>query len=327
MYDTVAGLFREVPPKVIDRIPWTGSSRSFDRSTGEVRESLLARNPGGVVLMLHPDGTLKWERSLPKALTGQNAEDLTQADVPDALAVVDAEVEAQAGPGLPSVADTVPCRVDYCRSFQLEDPALVDLALERWARMRVARKGLPVRGADGSVSWPRGEYRPKGYNKGREDGDPDHLSVFRFEVGAFGHRALAKIPGLLPIGVVGPDGPPKLRVVDVLRPEASEHVIHKVLKAMGGVPVNGDDLGDVEFVRELMSFFGPRRGSAILGYCTVWAMTGVRGPADLPGDATTWYRVVADLRRFRDHLTELGRTPEAAEDLPMWLVASARLVA
>lgn len=322
MYDTVAGLFREVPPGIADRIPWTGERRSFNRETGEVRGTLVALNPGGVVLMLHPDGTLKWERSLPKALTGQNAEDLTQADVGEALQAVDREVWEQAGAGLPSVAESVPCRVDICRSFNLEDPGLVDLALERLARTRMARKGLPVRGESGSVSWPRGEIRPKAYNKGREDGNPDHLSLFRLEAGVFSHRALAKIPGLVTSDA------PWLTVAGVLRPEAAEYVIHKVLKMMGGIPVNADDLGDVELVRELGAFFGMRRGSAILGYCTVWALTGVRGPGDLgSGQADTWYRVVADLRRFRDHLTELGRPPESADDLPMWLVTASRVAA
>jgi len=301
-----------------------------NRETGELRRTRRCSEPGGPTLILHPDETLKFERSLPKALTGQNAEDIAQADVADALAVVDGEIDRLTGGGVPSVAESVPCRVDYCQSFNLEDPALVDLALERLARTRIKRKGLPTRGESGSVSWAVGEYRPKAYNKGREDGVPDHLALFRFEVGAYGHRALAKIPGLLPTAHGSEAGAvaPKLRLIDVLNPDAREYVLSKVLRSMGGIPVNADDMGDVEFVRELFAFFGMRRGAAILGYCTGWAMTGVRGPADLTeGEQRTWYRVTADLRRFRDHLTALGRAVEASDDLPMWLVASARVAA
>lgn len=76
MYDTVAGLFREVPSEVLDRIPWTRYGKMVNRETGELRETRESRNPGGPYLLLHPDETLKVERSLPKALTGQNAEDL-----------------------------------------------------------------------------------------------------------------------------------------------------------------------------------------------------------------------------------------------------------
>jgi hypothetical protein len=273
-----------------------------------------------VHLILHPDGALKFERSLPKALTGQNAEDISQDDVLNALAAVDVELgDLTGGLELPPVAEWVPCRVDYCRSHDLEDPGLVDLTLARLARQSVAWKGRPVVGESGSVAWPKGAYRPKFYNKGREDGRPEHRALLRFEVGVFGLGAFRTMPGLLSAVNAPARAGPGLRMVDVLVPAARDHVLSTVLHRMGGLPVNAEDMSDLEFARSMIDYFGARRAAALVGYCSLWAITGVRSAKDLGSDPVTWYRAMADLRRFRDDLAARGRVPEATEDLASWV--------
>ncbi len=344
MYDTVAGLLMEPPRSIVDAIAWkkvsevqTDQGRRVSRSGGD---------RGSVHVILHPDGRLKAERSLPKALTGQNAEELTQADVPDALEAVDRELfELTRGSGvkLPPFGEWAPCRVDYPRSIVMPDPALVDIELARLATLRLPRKGRPVVGESGSVSWPSGEFRPKVYNKGRETGVAAHFGILRLEVGAFGSRALASIPGLLPVDLLDRDlmhsrqpaslatrqraNEPdqrwepgrKLRVIDALVPQASEYVIDRFTRYLGGFAVSTDDLNDVQFLREMVSFFGYRRAFGLLGLCIGWGILGVRGPADLEAigaaERTTWFRAMADLRRFRDKLDDDGQEPGTVDDV------------
>jgi hypothetical protein len=319
VYDTVAGLFREVPRSVLDAVPWTRRQSVLTDERGQ-RDTYHGGRPGEVHVMLHPDGVFKFERSLPKALTGQNAEDLTQGDLPDAFAAVDRELyELIGGPGFPPISEADPARVDYCRSHDLEDPAMVDRALSLLSRRAVAWKGRAVVGESGSVAWPRGAMRPKFYNKGREDKNPDHLSLLRFEVGAYGIDTFRSMPGLMEAARAAGSAAPGLRLVDVLTPPARDHVFATVLERMGGIPVDVDDMSDIEFARTMVDFFGPRRAAALVGYCALWTLLGIRSAKDLDRDPVTWYRAMADLRRFRDHLRTLGRAPEDVADLATWI--------
>lgn len=314
MYDTVSVLWREPTRKFVDAFPWNDQRRRVtDRG---VMERLSGGPKGGPHVILHPDGTAKIERSLPKSLTGQNAEDLTQADVPDALASVDRELAALVpGIAVPSIGEMTPYRVDYCESINMGAPALVDIALARLAATRVARKGYPVRGESGSVSWTRGALRIKAYNKGREDGDPTHLALFRLEPALYGSATFRTIPGL-----VGPDDR-TVTLRHVLTEQVRSGVFDRVWSLLdGGIPVSSDDMGDVAFVSAFVSFFGPRRAAAIIGYCVVWSMAGIRQPQDVTlENRPTYYRVLADIRRFRDHHSDLGRAPVQSNDLPYWV--------
>jgi hypothetical protein len=313
MYDTVAALVREVPSSIIAAIEWT-DTRKHRIEDGTVVESLRASGRDGPAFILHPDGTLKIERSLPKALTGQNAVDLTQSDVGDALDALDREVwEAT---GRPSRAlefgGMDPVRADYCHSLPAVDPAVVALTLRKWSRVNMKRKGLPVVGESGSVSWTKGMFRFKSYNKGRETGQDDLLGVLRVEGSAWSSRSFAVIPGLS-------SGHGKLVVADVLTPVAHEFVLRRFIGQLEGAMPTPEELGDVELLRSMVAFFGARRALGLLGLCAGWAMLGVASGQDLErlklGEGTTWYRARADLKRYRDAMVALGDDPGTLEEL------------
>ncbi len=83
--------------------------------------------------------------------------------------------------------------------------------------------------------------------------------------------------------------------------------------------MNADDMSDLEFARSMVDFFGPRRAAALVGYCALWSVMGIRSAKDMTSDSVTWYRAMADLRRFRDHLSALGRAPASTDDLASWV--------
>lgn len=337
-------------------IPWHDVTSHRDEKG--TRTSYRAGERGGVQIIGHPDGVLKVERSLPKALTGQNAVDLQQPDVPAALAAVDAELRALV-PGVewPAFGSLRPCRVDYCQSQRRESPEVVDLMLRRLQRLNLSRKGRPVVGESGSVSWPVGMFRPKAYNKGRETGDGQYADVLRLEVGVIGGRALGRIPGLVPHASVpvasdiGPNGPrdeplprpgvgpfglgsegsPELTVVDVLVPQAAGYVLGWFASRIGGYELAGEELSDLAFLREMVSFFGGRRASGLVGYCVVWQTMGARTWQEIEalelGDRSAFYRARADLRGFRDHLASLGQEPGDVDTLQARVAGLARLAA
>lgn len=293
-------------------IPWRDYRER--RTEDGTRVTRLAGEHGQVQVIRHPDGVLKIERSLPKALTGQNAEDLRQADVPDALAAVAAELHVLApGVAWPDVGSLDPCKVDYCRSNVLEDPAYVDLTLRRWARLALPRKGYPVVGESGSLAWPRGEFRPKAYNKGRETGEHRYLNVLRTEVGVFSSRGLAHIPGLVAVGSGG-----RLTLVDVLVPQAAEFALGWFLSRVGGFDMAFEDMSDLALLKAMVGYFGPRRAFGLLGLCVGWQAMGVRTWEELEvlklGDRASWYRARADLRKFRDEWA-LKHQEDAGVDL------------
>jgi hypothetical protein len=325
MYDTVAALWRHPPEGVDGLIPW----RDYrERRTAEgTRVSRQAGEHGQVQVIRHPDGVLKVERSLPKALTGQNAVDLCQTDVPEALAAVDAELRALA-PGVPwpAAGSLDPCKVDYCRSVVMDDPGCVDLTLRRLARLRLPKKSYPVVGESGSVSWPRGAFRPKAYNKGRETGELRYLNVLRLEVGAFGSERLGRIPGLVPVGSGG-----RLTLVDVLVPQAAEFALGWFLSRVGGIDMTSEDMSDLALLKAMVVYFGPRRAFGLLGLFVGWESLGVRSWEELEalelGDQRSWYRARADLRRFRDDVLKRGQDGGADLDGFQARVASLKRLA
>jgi hypothetical protein len=326
MYDTVAALWRHPGAEVVELIPWR--ERRERVLPDGVRVTAMAGEHGGVQVLLHPDGSVKVERSLPKALTGQNAVDLQQEDVPVALAAVDRElVDLAPEVEFPAVGSLDPCRVDYCRSVSMGSPAEVDVVLRRLASVQLPRKGRPVVGESGSVSWPLGEFRPKFYSKGRETGNLVYLNVLRYEVGAFGSRALGHIPGL-----VGPGSDGRLTVRDVLVPQAAGFVLGRFLDRVGGFDMTFEDVSDLAMLRELVAFFGPRRAFGLVGLCVGWSSMGVRTWQELEalelGDQAQWYRARADLRRFRDALAvKWGRDAGSVDDVQGRLAGIARFMA
>lgn len=306
-------------------IPWR---KVTDLRTPEgTRRSALAGNPGEVQIVGHPDGSLKVERSLPKALTGQNAVDLVQEQVPAALAAVDAELRALA-PGVPwpELGTLDPCRVDFCRSIELAGSAEVAHALRRLAALTLAWKGRPVVGESGSVAWPRGAYRPKAYSKGRETGDRRYANVLRVEVGAFGGRSLAHIPALLAIG-----SGRTLTLADVLVPQAATFVLERFISQVGGFEMAGEDLSDLGFMRAMVGLFGARRAAGLIGLCVLWQGLGAWTWQDIEalnlGEKTTWYRARSDLRRLRDELATPGQVPDSVDAVQVRVASLARLAA
>lgn len=258
------------------------------------------------------------ERSLPKALTGQNVDDLEAADVPRALAVVDQEIEDALGPGLPPLGDWLPTRVDYCESVQLGNEMLVLRTLDRLAGIELPWKGLPVRGDARSVSWAKGSIRPKFYSKYLETkGDPRALGVLRNEFGVFRAQSFRDVLGAVAgepidarLAARAAAAGPALKLVDVLVPEVRDYVRGRYADRFGGGLMSEKELGDVELIRELVRFFGGRRGAALLGYCMVAAAFGATTRKEMLGvgalSVATRYRVLADIRRFHDHLRAKG---------------------
>ena len=125
----------------------------------------MLNTAAGLHLTLHPSGALVAERSLPKALTGSNVDDLTQGQVADALAAVDAELRDALGEDLPGLGSWVPVRVDYCHNAHLGSESEVARTLEKFALIELPRKGLPTVGQSHSVAWTRGSVRLKCYGK------------------------------------------------------------------------------------------------------------------------------------------------------------------
>jgi hypothetical protein len=74
--------------------------------------------------------------------------------------------------------------------------------------------------------------------------------------------------------------------------------------------LSAKELGDLEFMRELLGYFGPRRMAWLLGWCSVLMFAGVQTRTDLLGTSVcsvpTRYRLLKELRAFRDHLRAKG---------------------
>lgn len=72
-------------------------------------------------------------------------------------------------------------------------------------------------------------------------------------------------------------------------------------------------VSDVQLVAEVVTFFGPRRSAAVLGYCTMLAVVGVRSREDIVArkmarmvSIETRYRLLTDLRKFRAYMAAKG---------------------
>jgi len=114
-----------------------------------------------------------------------------------------------------------------------------------------------------------------------------------------------------------------LTVRDALTPAVHAEVLGRYVKYLRGDLMSAKELSDMDFMRELLSFFGSGPAARIIGWCAVFYVMGIRNRKDLlaskvVGQATR-YRVAADLRRFRGHLVEKGLLdptvgPEAAVD-------------
>lgn len=313
MYDTVS-VVREAPPShVMGRVPWQRVKRSTDPATGQFQERQIL-STGGLGLTFYDSGYLQVERSLPKALTGQNVVDLRGDQVAAAVGAVDAEVRAVFQCELPSIAEWSPARVDYCQSIKLGSEEVVALQLRRLGDVQLPRKGRPVRGESGSLRWGCGAIKPKVYSKYLESRDPAALGVLRYEVGVFKRRAFAPLLGRM-------KGRP-IALREVLTEELRAVVLDRYRAALGGFVVSEQELGDLEFLEEWMGFFKMGRGVQLLGWCLYWAATGHRTFADLEKAAKEWewnrrsrYRALADLRRFRAYLAaKRGREEFGSEE-------------
>ena len=340
MYDTVSAVLREPPPRISDPRLWNRERSSVDVATGEIHRTRMMNTPHGLLLTLHDGGALQAERSLPKALRGHNIEDLAQQEVAGALAVVDGEIRDALGDGLPPFAEWLPCRVDYCQNVRLRDEAAVLRSLDRLASVELPYKGLPVRGQHHSVAWPKGAVRPKVYGKYLETkGDPRAVGVIRFESGVYKARAfrgllgqpaapasftrrspLAERSPSLPLAgrrITGPEAdgettvtPANLTVGAVLTPELHAAVLGRYVEYLRGDLMSQTELSDLDFMRELVACLGYRRAAGVLGWCGMYYLYGVRSRSDLIasdiGHLATRYRVLGDLRAFREHLRAKG---------------------
>jgi len=301
IYDTVTALLREPPPGLDRRGLWNREFRSVKLDSGVETGRAVLNVHKGPALTLFQGGALMVERSLPKALRGQNIDDLRGPEVAVSLAIVDEEVrEALGGVALPSIAEWAPVRVDYCESTRLESEAHVLRALDALSGVELPYKGLPVRGQHHSVRWPKGDVQPKAYSKYLETrGDPAALGVLRREAGVFHLATFRDLTGL---------ASPLL--LDVLTPELHARAWEPFGDYWRGGAVSGKELGDVRLLRELVDFFGRRRAAALLGHCAIFVAFGVQTRADVLGcDAvslSTRYRVLADIRAFRAAMAAKG---------------------
>lgn len=341
MYDTVSAVLTEVPSWVMDERLWRRERSSTDPDTGEVHRTRFLNVTKGPLLTLHDGGRLSAERSLPKALRGENVTEIVQGEVEPALAVVDAEIADALGPGLPPFADWLPSRVDYCHNEALGDDALVLRRLGKLSQVDLPYKGFPVVGSSRSVTWPRGEVRLKAYSKSLETkGDPRAAGVLRWEAGVVRARGLRNLMAAVGIGdhyrhaasstmepsagVLGgfEDGcevRPGLRVLDVLVPEMHSAALGRYLEFLRGGVMSADEMSDVALVRELVEFFRPGHAAVVIGWCCLLRAFGARSRGDLVtvniGGVATRYRILADMRAFRCHLVEKGLAePDAEED-------------
>jgi hypothetical protein len=326
MYDTVSVLFREVPERVRDPRLYDWNRSHVEAATGEVHRTYALNTPAGLHLTLH-EGGLQVERSLPKALTGQNIVDLEQWQVGAAIERVDAEVEEALGRGLASVADGLAVRVDYCQSVRLGDESRVRRSLDKFAGVELPYKGLPVRGQNHSVAWPVGAIRPKAYSKFSETRrNPAALGVLRFESEVRRAKAFRDVLARAAtssahsmLGHRSADAPNGPALRDVLLPEVHSFVLGRFADRLRGDVMSADELGDLDFGREMLRFFGWRRTASLLGYCLLFLMYGVKSRNDMlaapvVGSLATRYRIVADLNRFRLDLVARGLMPAGEED-------------
>jgi hypothetical protein len=347
----VSALLDKVPPEILETAGWSSERRRINRETGEIVSTRMLHSGHGLLVAAHPSGALQVERSLPKCYTGQNIEDLRQEDVGPAIAAVDAEIADVLGEGLPSFGSWLPVRVDYCESVHLGDESRVRRQLQRFADVELPHKGLPVRGQSGSVAWTRGAVRLKVYSKYSESkGDEKAAGVLRYEAGVIRARSLrdlrASIEALpavsrgplssrrmltheLPYSLlVGGAVVPRrvlgikanLSVLDVLKPEFHAAALGRYLTRLGGYAMSENEISDLVLLKELFAHLGGQRAAALLGWCLLWAASGVRSRQDVlaldMGSLATRYRLLADLRGFREYLRSKGYTVsgEAAED-------------
>jgi hypothetical protein len=288
---------------------------------------------------LHEGGSLQAERSLPKALRGENVTDLVAGEEVEALAAVDREIaDALPVAELPPFSTWLPNRVDYCQNVHLRDEAQVVRVLEKLAQVELPRKGLPVRGEQHSVAWAHGAVRPKVYSKFLETkGDPRACGVLRFESGVIRARSFRDLltrladgeryslstspPPVLvrsssaSLNVTAPPvfpvrGLPAVTLADVLTPAMHGAVLGQYVDYLRGDLMSQKELSDLEFTRELVLFFGAVRAAKLMGWCALFYVEGVRTRADLLASGVaapaTRYRVAGDMRRFRGYLRTKG---------------------
>jgi len=302
MHDTVSAVLMKPPREIGDPRRWRRERTVVDRETGEVKRTLM-ESAGGLLLTLHSGGALQAERSLPKVYRGENITDLCGPAVSVAVAMLDDEIGRAMGYGLPSFWEWLPVRADYPRSVQLGDEGAVLRTLDKYAEIELPYKGLPVVGQSHSVTWSKGAIHVKAYSKFQETkGDPRALGVLRVEPGVFRTRSFRHLLGLA--------SDAEVRVSDVLTPEVFRKVHDRFDRPLRGGAMTAIEISDREMCAELVRFFGVRRAVGLLGWAMLFAVSGVESRADMiSADVGNWrsrYRVVADYRRFRDHLEGMG---------------------
>jgi hypothetical protein len=72
-----------------------------------------------------------------------------------------------------------------------------------------------------------------------------------------------------------------------------------------------DEVGQFEFLSEMLAVFGPRRTTELFGYCIVMGATGKVLPSEIVAALVVLgfsksgvYRALADVRRFVGHLEQ-----------------------
>jgi len=299
IYDTVTALLREVPPEADDPKVWPHLRQVVSTATGEIRTTGILNVKNGPSITRHPNGLLV-ERSLPKALRGENITDLSGIESMAAMAALDSELAEVLPFPVPSIVEWQPVRADYCESRQVGGEPEVLRMLGSLAQVVLPYKGLPIRGDHRSVRWPHGASQPKFYSKFLETrGDPRAEGVFRGEITVRRLGTFREITGLA-----------EPTMGDVLRPECFQKVWAPFRPFLGGAALTREEIGNLELIRELVGYFGTRRAASLLGYCLLFAVAGVSSRQEmLASDVVefrTKYRVLADIRSFRTAMREKG---------------------
>ena len=93
----------------------------------------------------------------------------------------------------------------------------------------------------------------------------------------------------------------------------------------------GEHLSDVDFLLAMVRHFGPKRSAQVIGTCIVWQLMGARTYREIErlelGERSTWYRLRADLKGFREYLVTLGDEPEELDALRLRVARAGRLAA
>ncbi len=308
MYDTTAALLTR--PDLARSPRWGIIRQTIKPSTGEVNTRHILNTERGLHLTLINSTTLIAERSLPKALYGTNVDDLTQDQVPDALAAFDREIADALRVELPSVGSWAATRADYCRNDALGDELAVRRALLDARNVQLARRGRPVVGDSGtSLRWTGRAMQFKLYGKLAESGEPHAVGVLRAEATVRHAKTFREL--------IGAGNGQVVQLLDVLTPTVRSQVLARFADVFERIQMSERELTDYQFAQEFVQFFGGKRGMQLVGFSILYQLSGFPSPGEIAKGRkvgrlglgltrSATYRALADLRRLRLHLVEQG---------------------